>query len=73
LFVTENDVEASHAATVGSVNEEHLYYLMSRGYDLSEAKKMLVVSMFNAVFSKIESSFKEECERMKHDIATRID
>ncbi|MGC9384256.1 MAG: SufD family Fe-S cluster assembly protein [Kosmotogaceae bacterium] len=73
LFVTENDVEASHAATVGSINEEHLYYLMSRGYGLSEAKKMLVVSMFNAFFSKIESSFKEECERMKNDIATRIE
>jgi Fe-S cluster assembly scaffold protein SufB len=73
LFVTENDVEASHAATVGSINEDHLYYLMSRGYDLSEAKKMIVVSMFNAFFSRIESSFKEECERMKNDIATRID
>jgi hypothetical protein len=73
LFVTENEVEASHAATVGSVNEEHLYYLMSRGYNLSEARKMIVVSMFNAFFSRIESSFKEECERMKNDIATRID
>jgi Fe-S cluster assembly scaffold protein SufB len=46
---------------------------MSRGYNLSEARKMIVVSMFNAFFSRIESSFKEECERMKNDIATRID
>ncbi|MEA2067197.1 MAG: SufD family Fe-S cluster assembly protein [Thermotogota bacterium] len=73
LFVNENDVEASHAATVDSINEEHLYYLMSRGYNLSEARKMIVVSMFNALFSKIENSFEEECERMKNDIATRID
>jgi len=72
LFVTENDVEASHAATVGTVDDNHLYYLMSRGYRLNEAKRMIIIAMFNMFFNRIEASFKEECERMKNDIARRV-
>ncbi|MFO7883011.1 MAG: SufD family Fe-S cluster assembly protein [Kosmotogaceae bacterium] len=73
LFVTENEVEAFHSATVGTVNEDHLYYLMSRGYSLNEAKKMIVVAMFGTFFNEIKSSFNQEYERLKDDIAKRID
>ncbi len=72
LFVTENEVEAYHAATVGTVNEDHLYYLMSRGFSLNEAKKMIVVAMFDTFFNETERDFHEECERLKDDIARRI-
>ena len=32
LLIDENDVEASHAMSIGRVDDEQLYYLMSRGH-----------------------------------------
>lgn len=31
LYIDEYDVKASHGASVGKIDEDHLYYLMSRG------------------------------------------
>lgn len=41
LLIDENDVEASHAATVGQIDENHLYYMQSRG--LSEMESMALL------------------------------
>ena len=41
LKIDENDVEASHAAVVGKINDEHLFYLTSRGLSESEAKELI--------------------------------
>ncbi len=41
LNIAENEVEASHAAVVGKLSDDHLFYLMSRGLNLNEAKKLI--------------------------------
>lgn len=41
LCIYENDVEASHGASEGQINQEHVYYLMSRGLSEDEAKKLI--------------------------------
>lgn len=41
LNIYENEVKASHAAVVGKLSEEHLFYLMSRGLNEEEAKKLI--------------------------------
>ncbi|MCH5171276.1 MAG: SufD family Fe-S cluster assembly protein [Erysipelotrichales bacterium] len=41
LKIDENDIEASHAAVVGKVNEEHMYYLCSRGISENDAKQLI--------------------------------
>jgi len=41
LRIGENKVEASHAAIVGKLSDEHLFYLMSRGLSLGEAKRLI--------------------------------
>lgn len=41
LNISENEVEASHAAVVGKLSDEHLFYLMSRGLSLNEAKQLI--------------------------------
>lgn len=41
LKIDENDIEASHAAVVGEINEEHLFYLTSRGLTESVAKQLI--------------------------------
>lgn len=41
LKIDENDVEASHGAAVGKINDDHLFYLSSRGISESEAKQLI--------------------------------
>ena len=41
LKIDENDIEASHAAVVGKINDEHLFYLTSRGISETEAKELI--------------------------------
>ncbi len=42
LQVLTNDVKCGHGSAVSYVNEEHLFYLQSRGISLFEAEKMII-------------------------------
>lgn len=42
LRIDEHDVLASHAAIVGRLNDDHLFYLKSRGLSEKEAKTLIV-------------------------------
>lgn len=41
LHVANDDVACKHAATVGSVDDEHLFYLMSRGFSVHAARHLI--------------------------------
>lgn len=43
LFIDDYDVKASHAASVGAMNEDHLYYLQSRG--LTKKQSMHLITL----------------------------
>ena len=62
LFIDENDVEASYASAVGTIDEEILFYLSSRGLSVSEAKKAVILGHIQPVIAKIED------EKIKNDI-----
>ncbi|MDD6302143.1 MAG: SufD family Fe-S cluster assembly protein [Bacillales bacterium] len=49
LCIDENDVEASHAAVVGQINEEHIFYLTSRGINEEDAKKLITLGYLNPI------------------------
>lgn len=42
LEILENEVKAGHAATVTRVDDEQIFYLMSRGLTQTEAEKVIV-------------------------------
>jgi len=42
-----NKIKASHAASVGKIDEEQLFYLKSRGVNEKEAKEMIVKGFIN--------------------------
>lgn len=46
LEIEHDDVQASHAATLEKVNEEKLFYLLSRGLSEAEALELLVEGFF---------------------------
>lgn len=49
LKIGENDVEASHAAVVGRLSEEHLFYLESRGVDEETAKRLITLGYLKPI------------------------
>ncbi len=49
LEIEANDVRCTHGATVGKVNEEEVFYLMSRGLPRAEAKRLLVEGFLDEV------------------------
>jgi len=56
LEIENNDVRCTHGATVGQVDEEQLYYLMSRGIPRAEAERLLIFGFFNEVLGRAEWS-----------------
>ncbi|MFP4977797.1 Fe-S cluster assembly protein SufD [Paenibacillus sp. CN-4] len=53
LLIDEDDVTAGHAASVGQVNLEQIYYLMSRGISRSEAEYLVIFGFLAPVISEI--------------------
>ncbi|MDI3328977.1 MAG: Fe-S cluster assembly protein SufD [Alicyclobacillaceae bacterium] len=53
LLIDENDVRADHAASVGKINPEQLYYLMSRGIDEEQARRLIVRGFLDPVIGRI--------------------
>jgi len=54
LEILANDVRCTHGATVGRVNQEDLFYLMSRGLPRPEAERLIVRGFFQDVLDRIE-------------------
>ncbi len=53
LEIDNNEVKCTHGATVGQVDKEKLFYLMSRGIPANESKKILVEGFFEPMIQKI--------------------
>jgi FeS assembly protein SufD len=56
LFCEEDNVEGEHAVSAGQIDQQRLYYLMSRGMTEAEAKRMMIEAAFNPIFDKIPLS-----------------
>lgn len=54
LKIDENDVAASHAASVGRVNDDHLYYLLSRGLTPRDARRVIVMGYLKPIADYFE-------------------
>src|SRR5690606_8941934 len=49
LEIAANDVRCSHAATVGQLDQEELFYLRSRGIPEKEAIRLVILGFFGEV------------------------
>jgi Fe-S cluster assembly protein SufD len=56
LEIKANDVRCTHGATIGRVDPEELYYLMSRGLDRAAAERLIVEGFFVDAFQRISST-----------------
>lgn len=53
LMCGEDDVIGEHAASAGQIDENKLFYLMSRGLSERDAKKLIVEASFAPIISRI--------------------
>jgi Fe-S cluster assembly protein SufD len=67
LEIAANDVKAFHGATVGSVDEEQLFYARSRGIGRADALRMIALGFFEPVISRFPG------ERLRDEIRTALD
>ena len=56
LEIYADDVKCSHGSSSGSLNEDSIFYLMSRGLNYKEAKKLLINGFLLDVVEKITDS-----------------
>jgi Fe-S cluster assembly protein SufD len=60
LEIKAADVKASHAASVGQVDEEQMFYLESRGLAPAEARRLIVVGFLRSLMERMPLPFVQE-------------
>jgi len=53
LEIEADDVKASHGATVGRIDDEQMFYLMSRGLSRKQAERVIISGFFEDVIKHI--------------------
>ena len=67
VLCSEEEVEGNHSSSAGKIGEKELFYIMSRGFELKEAMKLMVRARFNQILEKIEN------EELREEILQEID
>ena len=64
LEIYADDVKCSHGSTSGSIDDDAIHYLMTRGIELTMAKKLLINGFINEIFENIpEEKLKKFLEK----------
>ena len=67
LLCSEEEVEGNHSCSAGKIGEKELFYIMSRGFELKDALKLMVRAKFNNILTNIKN------EKLKDEILNEID
>lgn len=70
LLIDENDIMASHGAALGQIEENQLFYLMSRGLTKQEAETIITLGYLKPVINLINS--KESQEKLSEYIESKV-
>jgi Fe-S cluster assembly protein SufD len=72
LEIEANDVRCGHAASVGPVDEDAIFYLTSRGIPRDEAERLIVSGFFQEVLDRVKiDEVREGAERAIQDELAR--
>jgi len=56
LEICNNDVKCTHGATISQIDEDKLFYMMSRGLNKSDAKNAIIEGFFGPIILKINDN-----------------
>ena len=71
ILCGEEEVEGQHAASIGRLDEEKLYYLRSRGLSEAQARRLMVDARFAPAIDKIPTE--ELRQEVREEVARRLD
>lgn len=69
LEIMNDEVAATHGATVGQIDQEQLFYLTSRGIDRRTAERLIVMGFFDPLLGRIPDA--ETAQRLRQLIARK--
>lgn len=67
LKIDENEIEASHGASVGKISDDTMFYLTSRGLNEEQAKELITLGYLKPILSGFEE------EEIKDEISSLIE
>jgi Fe-S cluster assembly protein SufD len=67
LEVATNDIAAAHAATIGSLDEEQLFYVRTRGISRGRAERMLALAFFEPAIARFPG------DALRDEVRTALD
>ena len=71
LEIYADDVRCTHGATLGPIDQAHLFYLQSRGLPLAQARRLLTYGFASEILNGVEhQAVRERLDRM---VRTRLE
>lgn len=67
LLIDENDVQASHATTMGQIDENQLYYLQTRGLTKTQALGLITIGYLMPIANVLED------EQLKEELSAKVE
>ena len=67
LLIDENDVQASHATTMGQIDENQLYYLQTRGLTKTQALGLITIGYLMPIASSLSN------EEITNELTNKIE
>ena len=72
LLAHEHDIVGNHAASAGRIDQDMLYYIMSRGFSEKEAKSIVVEAKMTPAIDMIpDEKLREEIKESIHEAITK--
>jgi Fe-S cluster assembly protein SufD len=72
LEIENNEVKATHAASVGQLDKRQLEFLMRRGFDKKQAVKILIRSFIDDILQTLEQSKRNAIENKLQKLYEQI-
>ena len=60
LLCTEDDVSGNHASSAGQLDMNTIYFLMTRGFSLEDARLIVVEALIRPLIDRLDESVREE-------------
>lgn len=60
LKIDDNDIEASHAAVVGKISDDHMFYLTSRGLSENDARELITYGYLKPILNGFDDKDLQE-------------
>ncbi len=67
ILCEEEDVEGNHGASIGRLDDDTLYYMMSRGMDETSIREMMKRAYVDAVLRSVPEEAKEMVDRIRNE------